>query len=729
MAAALFAVAIKRKDKRLMSLLLCGTLTVSAAAVTVRPANAADTDNLLSFSDEYVLTLNGEEVTVTLTVEYPAQADIHDNSVEDMAKLNNGVAPEIIYKNNGRLSFLDGRYTDYKVINEDTALSSTDALLTLLDVADKDITADLVSIRTNDNGDTYYKFNQMYGATWIDGASFIVGADKDGNVISFTSSIQPDKGITDEIDIMDVNQIIENYKKTLSEGVEFTVVSDPELVVYRLYGSPKYCWKVMTLNNDSESNIHYTVYYFNASSGKLEGSAQRNALSDDASGYDQDIYFKGIATTDIEFTDYFGEKVTLPVAETTDSNGEKTYYLLDTERKIIGADYKALDKIEIVTDAKPTPYTFKSVQDLSPIYVSAFHNIQTVYDYYKNEKGLVGIDGKGTPIQALFDIGQENAFCAGNINGFTTFIYGKYPIAAPLDITAHEFTHGVKSQLSGQAGYMNTTGSIEEAYADILGNMIEMIVDPEHSDTETWQIGERTKAIRSMGNPHEFMQPEYIGDVYYQMDVDANIAGDVNDRGGVHSNNSILSQVSYKMNKELGIDLTDDIEIWYDTLYVFNSNAGYDDVRGYLKHAMRRNGFDNKTDAVENIFKNANAIDADQFSWENAEIPENATMIQFQPTDSTANQQQSFYWLPIFMDNEKNTFGSMLSDGSAVIVVEDKEVSDDSYISKLNCNIAYGTEYLGAVPLNDERFHIKTERNGNVITVSFDLSVFKDLKK
>ncbi len=717
--AALFTVAIKRKDKRLMSLLLCGSITVSAGAVAIRPANAAElVGQIMTFSDEYILDLNGEKVTVTLTVEYPEQPEIHDNSVEDLAKLNNGIVPDMVFNDNGKLTFLDGKYTDYKVINWETALTSTAALSTLLGDSDVDLTVDLLSIRQNDNGDIYYRFIQTYKGTMIKDALCTVGVDKDGNVISISNSMDNSLDMKDQ----EPTQIISEEEATQlaiqALPIELTAVSAQLVIFHPLSAlAPVYCWEIAF---DIPNENSYALVYIGAVDGVHWGTSQ--ALSPSAPAlettYDNSSYFNNIETTDVTMTDSLGDTVTVPVAQ--DKDGK--YYLLDTERKIIGAD---CNSAETSSYFKTVPYTFDSIEKIDPICASIFHNMQVTYDTYKNQTGQLGTNGEGMPIRILFgwknEEGKpmENACSVGNWYGFSTFQYGLVPLITPMDITSHEFTHGTKSTLTGSADYVNATGSIEEAYADILGNMAEMIADPEHTDTETWKMGERVQTIRCMGDPHQFLQPKYVGDAYYQMDIDPLKRSDVNDEGGVHGNNSILSYISYQMNKELGFSLEEDFNLWYDTLYVFNPNAEYDSVLAYLKHSLRRNGYADKVDEVTDLFEKANVTDAKNFTWETAIIPENTITVKYITEDTI---DENIDWLPSVLvtfesGHDGQALGSILSATDSVVVVESKIINT----AKMKIRVYIKGHDVIKVDPTEIGGTITTEDDGN-ITVRFKLS-------
>lgn len=176
--------------------------------------------------------------------------------------------------------------------------------------------------------------------------------------------------------------------------------------------------------------------------------------------------------------------------------------------------------------------------------VDAHYNIGKVYDYYKNILKRDSFDGRGSSIISsvhagynlnnAFWNGVQMIFGDGDGNLFTNF-------ASSLDITAHEFTHGVTQYTAGLE-YRNESGALNEAFSDIIGVAIE-------NKQNDWLIGEDSytpsiegDALRSMENPRLYSQPDHMKDYLY---VDY-------DNGGVHFNSGIPNKAAYLMGRETG---------------------------------------------------------------------------------------------------------------------------------------------------------------------------------
>jgi Zn-dependent metalloprotease len=207
--------------------------------------------------------------------------------------------------------------------------------------------------------------------------------------------------------------------------------------------------------------------------------------------------------------------------------------------------------------------------------VDAHAYIGYTYDYYFKRFGRRGLDDNNIPLRTLvhpvrrldlFSASDDiigtfflNAFYAGN--GVMVFGEGLPPgvvtrpgpqswnfLAAALDVTAHELTHGV-TEFTSKLIYENESGALNEAFSDIMGTSVEFFYQPPGNGLmkADYEIGEDVvtcdppcaSGIRSMDNPALFGQPDH----YSQLVVLPN--DDAHDNGGVHVNNSIATQAYY----------------------------------------------------------------------------------------------------------------------------------------------------------------------------------------
>ena len=633
-----------KKNRRMMSVILCFTLVSSVLAVSMPMlnANAADVSGYTVIEDNLELKFADETVTVTLTVEFPEQPEIHDNTEADIKALNNGDATILRYKDSNEVSFINGRYTDYKVTNWETALSSFQAVKTLLNVNENYITVNPVRTDVTDNGDTYYTFEQVQGLATVSDAFIKIGVDKDGNTLCLSSSIDPTATMVDvsEDDVKvskeKAKEIAENYCEQY--GYNF-VYNEQSIPVIHKNVSLACCWVFYLKPTDSkDSENTYLKIYINTQTGEVFDTVSVSSIDPgDSENYNNDVYFN-VETQNMTFTDRFGRNIELPVAK--DDSG---YYFIDTERKMICIDSETSydNKKDMLLGIYP--YYFDSVDSADPILVTVFENMRKVYDAYKSN-GITSVDGMGIPLAIGYGYlsnGEEipGACYVANSGGFGCFQFGKTDVSIAIDTAAHEYGHAVRSSYNCAGTYANNAGAIEEAYGDIFGNLIEMATDSENADMETWLLGEESGSpIRCMSNPHSYYQPEYIGDVYFSINSIYTYGDNIDDCGGTHTNNSILSYVCYQMT-ESGISLEDNFSIWKNTIYTLTPLSEFKEVSEMVRYSMKRLGFADNIDTVNSIFENAK-IDNDTTSWDGYDRPEGAVELKL----SAQNVPDDYVW-------------------------------------------------------------------------------------
>jgi hypothetical protein len=224
----------------------------------------------------------------------------------------------------------------------------------------------------------------------------------------------------------------------------------------------------------------------------------------------------------------------------------------------------------------------------------SLYNYCRAFDYFR-EAGWEGTDGKNTPILILKDFCDEehhpvdNAAYAGKIYGWQCFLSSSAnDLSQCLDVAAHEFTHGVTDAVVTYNSYTNDFGAINEAMSDIHGNLCEMLA--QDTEDENWILGEHSlEAFRSMSDPHRFKQPAYTWDLYYDDGVKE--PTEANDRGGVHTNSSLLNHTAYLLCAS-GMSLEDARAYWFAVDCAMVPGSDYPQLRTLLPWVLEITGMD-----------------------------------------------------------------------------------------------------------------------------------------
>lgn len=581
----------------------------------------------------------------------------------------------------GNVTFVGGNFSSVKVTDPDSARDSIQCMMKLLDFPEDTKTLCLTHMNVASNGDYYYRFSAgekdetaIYSDTDI-----VVGADQQGKVLCLSSSsgtrYYDEEVYEREIDWEEVHEWL--------AGNGYTLMSEEPVLKYDS-NMNQYAWTEY-YERDGIILEYSEPVASQQRAGYSEGNVHFYKEMPTEDSYSFDYFFENdIQTQDMTFTDYFGNQITLPVAK--DENG---YYILDKERKIIGVN--AADSL---FDNKP--YYFSDPAQLESHFVSSIYTIQNSFDSYR-KLGLFE-----DPIAFLIRIDKANT----NDNAWCSYTYGAISLNinnhvgnASFDAVSHELGHGVLAHISGGLDYQNATGAINESYADILGNLLEMIayekgeVNLGAVDMSNWYIEEAQKAvdsnwgstdgiIRNMSNPNEKGQPSLVGGKYYVIGTDMPDIY-INDNGGVHTNNGILNNICYRMYKDAGISLNDLLVLWYDTLQLLTQDSDYKSIQGYMQYNLRRHGLEDKIEAVNQIFKDAR-VDA----YEN-----NTTWDAIAPADGTSKVIVNFKNLPqdvsvgaVWADNQYLTadtngqYAIILDEGESVnkltVVCRDEKVHE-----------------------------------------------------
>ncbi|MEE1757240.1 M4 family metallopeptidase [Streptomyces sp. SP18CS02] len=209
-----------------------------------------------------------------------------------------------------------------------------------------------------------------------------------------------------------------------------------------------------------------------------------------------------------------------------------------------------------------------------------------VYDYYKQQHGRSGLDGRGTSVNSLVGVTESgmpyvNAFWDG-----TKMVYGSgdreyKPLSADLDVVGHEMTHGVVENTANLV-YAGQSGALNEAIADYFGNAIDITAaGVSMDDRDSGLIGEnlcRTAAPRACAlrdlNDGATTSKNFLGVAFGT------------DNGGVHLNSTVFSGALWDMRQDLGGELAD--RIVYKALSEYLTPLdGFTDARNAVLSAAK----------------------------------------------------------------------------------------------------------------------------------------------
>ena len=522
-----------------------------------------------------------------------------------------------IYTHDGRVTFVEGACTTEPVLNQADAEKVVDAMIPQLG-GDERTNFEFWRALNDTNGNVYYVFRQMYANVTVSGGAVKVVTDAEGNMLGLISSVEselPDteaaEGIADaDAEAIVVARVRETRELDLEplEGRTEKVVLPVNLELDPDFEEEKeesrFVWAVYTENPTGTvgggSDLPYLAHYVTMD-GEYLYNLPTIMPGDEAGavGFNAAYVFEFMEPAEytgmVTWSDGSEHEITVELMRDSRTG---MYYMGNIKRRIAVADcWEVLyNKGHVVLEASKDNTGWDTATLIS------MYNYCRAWDYY-DAIGWHGADGMGTPILVLKDFCYKdhtpvnNAAYAGKYYGWQMFLSSSgNDLWQCLDVLAHEFTHCVTGSVMTYNAYKNDFGAINEAMSDIQGNICEML----NNDTEdtTWELGEHSSTpVRNMSDPHKYSQPEYTWDLYYKPHVKE--PTEINDRGGVHSNSSLLNRLAYLLCAEGGMTLEDARAFWFAVDCAMVPGTDHAQLSELMPWVMKLLGMDNYLEALD----------------------------------------------------------------------------------------------------------------------------------
>ncbi|WP_329547752.1 M4 family metallopeptidase [Streptomyces sp. NBC_01356] len=450
-------------------------------------------------------------------------------------------------------------------------------------------TSDLKTLKTTKDGDqTSVRFQQRHNGVPVFGAEYAVQTEASGDdsqkVTSATGTLYTDLTVS-------------TTPKVSQEAAEkrlFTLDGNLSAVE-----GAKTTAHGLTVLPDSQGGR--LAWHFTVTGAKKDGTPVRQESYVDAPVGGIALSYNNVDAADASPTTATGVRFDgSEVKLDADKQSDGSYTLVDSTRDMYATTggqirtYDALRKSYLlvangpVTDDVPlvTSSTdrFDGTNTTSGA-VDAHANAAKVYEFYKNEIGRDGIDGKGGTIYSVVNVAKSGKDYANAFWDGTKMVYGHMdgvPLSVGLDVVGHEMTHGVTEHSAGLV-YLNQSGALNEAISDYMGNAMETADKGIAMDDPTsGLIGEylcngtttlEGCALRDL-NDGRNAQTDYEP---ITLDVD---------NGGVHSNSTIVGGALWDMRKNIDTKLADQI-VYRAAQNYLTPLSGFTDMRNAVTLAAK----------------------------------------------------------------------------------------------------------------------------------------------
>ena len=379
----------------------------------------------------------------------------------------------------------------------------------LLRLEDPNAELVLVHRHTDELGRTHLRFRQQYQGVPVWPADILVHLNPEGHVDVMNGAFVPTPKDLSTVPVLDEATAVEYARTGLTDGAEAEVTAS-ELIIYAPGDTPpRLAWKlelaidvtahwlvVIDAVNGAELTAYNQIMHDHVPKHVVGMGVDLSGTPQTLNVWEQDGLFRMIDTSKEMFKLVEDMEDFDPVLG---MNSERGVILIrDAENQPETSDPEEIQlpfPIRIASSEQSDSWEPSDA-------VSAAYNLSEVYDYYWERHKWDSFDGQGASITAIVRLGQDfaNAFWHPGLN-LLAFGDAK-PYAGALDIVGHELTHGVISH-SANLVYRDQPGALNEAFADIFGEMIEAWTTKSEPD---WLVGtalitELDPPARNMMNP------------------------------------------------------------------------------------------------------------------------------------------------------------------------------------------------------------------------------------
>lgn len=194
-----------------------------------------------------------------------AGGSIIDNSIEDLAKYNNNVEPELTLDEEGKIKLIDGRYTDYIIESPADVLYSLNSIKSIMKINSPENEFAVINQEKSDDL-VYYKLQQLFDGIEVYGKELVVCVDKGGNSVSVSG---------DYLLITNLNTNPQIQESTIVNSfgmLERRKIQSVELVVYPGKDKTvKLAWKVHIINNKLIGSASNRLEFYDAENAEKLG--------------------------------------------------------------------------------------------------------------------------------------------------------------------------------------------------------------------------------------------------------------------------------------------------------------------------------------------------------------------------------------------------------------------------------------------------------------------------
>lgn len=237
-----------------------------------------------------------------------------------------------------------------------------------------------------------------------------------------------------------------------------------------------------------------------------------------------------------------------------------------------------------LTPANGAPTACAQVDgDVAASALAAWNNSGKTIEYYQSVHNRNSIDGNGMLVKSVVNFVGSAFANAAWFADKNVMLYGRgdprtqNDFALPLDVAAHELTHGITAR-TANLEYVSESGALNESYSDVFGKLVAF---KNGKDGNNWKIGDELfkdgkSFVRDMENPKVGHTDQFM--------YKGQFCSRFNDFCGVHQNSGIPNKAAVLLAKKIGTEKVG--KIYFLTLtQLLRPNSNFKEARAQSEAA------------------------------------------------------------------------------------------------------------------------------------------------
>ena len=497
---------------------------------------------------------------------------------------------------------LDGKFTDRKITDSQSAIAAVGDVAGVLRISDPDMELITQSETTVGNA-SFYRLSQQYQGIPVFGRDIVVAASTDGDALGLTSNYLPISGLDargklSDSDVVRVARTIYSLNDSTTcftrlHGTAVYVTPTKAQMVHMvdvggLSASNEVVLRRVLINDQSKMVYEKDLLEYEQVQRTLTGQQEKT--------HDLMVDLTGVTYTLADTTN----DITVYQAD----HGFWTRYF----NWMTGGVHSPSSVTWDLEDGARIPVQWQDGWAPDPVAVDAMASVQAAREYfeklggaYKNIDVVYGINSM------TYDENGAEQQSGWIDNAFSTYVDGRHVIgvgqskerlveSAGLASLGHEYTHGVVGDLT-DLGIMGDSGAVNEAFSDIFGTLIANPgADPmiwnrsaDHPSSVGYDKNNITKIPWLVNRP----LPETWDERFQEKYAGHDLSDEEYNRVASHFNCTILSHAAYLMfsgmeGKSARIDAELLGRLWFGALLFLHSDSTFQQVRNFVELSARQ---------------------------------------------------------------------------------------------------------------------------------------------